>query len=389
MSWSSRYLRRLLGRNPGRSLLSLLLAALLAFAFGLVTVLRGMYAELYQQVEVKPVFTGLSYERAQRVANSGYVRDPYYEYAAPGVMIEMDEGGNTAFIVNRLDELVRDPVLWDEGWDEASFFEAKRAVCIMNAVYAEKLGVKLGDKLRINEKNWLANLSLGGDPFLPGATVLELRDRRRPYVTVVGFVQSEWEDHLFFVPTSAHTSLSCLYTEKTSFLCLDIARYTLNDYHQAAEFAEYARGAGDGQRGQTGQTGFSMDTSYADRIYEMHRLLETLFPLTLAAALLLGGILPGLTVLHASREISILRALGVKVRKCVGIYTLAQALCALAGLVLGMVLVCLLQRPELSAVARPFALYLVAHLAACALGSGVFAWLCARKHVLAQLQAKE
>ena len=48
MNWSLRFLRRLLGRNPGRSLLSLLLAALLAFAFGLVTVLRGIYAELYK-----------------------------------------------------------------------------------------------------------------------------------------------------------------------------------------------------------------------------------------------------------------------------------------------------------------------------------------------------
>ena len=37
MNWGRKYLCRLLGRNPGRSLLSLLLAALLAFAFGLVT----------------------------------------------------------------------------------------------------------------------------------------------------------------------------------------------------------------------------------------------------------------------------------------------------------------------------------------------------------------
>ena len=47
------------------------------------------------------------------------------------------------------------------------------------------------------------------------------------------------------------------------------------------------------------------------------------------------------------------------------------------------------QKPDLRTVARPFGLYLAAHLAACALGSGVFAWLCARKRVLEQLQAKE
>ena len=77
MTWTLRYLRRLLGRNLGRSLLSLLLAALLAFAFGLVTVLRGMYAELYKNVEVKAAFSGgLSYDRAQKIAQSGFALLP-------------------------------------------------------------------------------------------------------------------------------------------------------------------------------------------------------------------------------------------------------------------------------------------------------------------------
>ena len=387
MTWSGRYMGRLLGRDLWRSILSLGLAGLLAFAFGLVTVLRGLYGELYQQVEVKPILTGINYSRALKVEGSGYVRDPYYEYVAPGAQIELDANSPvTVFFVNRLDELVREPVEWDEGWDEAAFFQATRAVCVMNAKYAEAHGMRPGDKVRINEGNWLANLSQGGDPFLPGETILELRDRRRPFVTIAGLIRSDRLDYGVYVPVSANLPLACLYNEKTSYLCLDIARYTLNDYHRAAEFREYAGGILDGQQGKTG---FTMDTSYADRIYEMHRLLETLYPITVAAALILGGVLPGLTVLHASRQISVLRALGAKIRKCVGIYTLAQALCAFAGLVLGLALVFLIRRPELGGVIRPFALYLLAHLAACAVGSGVFAWLCARKHVLAQLQAKE
>ena len=385
MTWTGRYLCRLLGRDLWRSILSLGLAGLLAFAFGLVTVLRGIYGELYQQVEVRPVFSGISYTRALKAEGSGYVRDPYYEYVAPGTLIELDSDAPvTAFFVNRLDELVRDPVTWAEGWDEESFFQTPKGVCVMNAKYAESLGKGLGDKVRINEGNWLANLSQGGDPFLPGETIPELRDRRRPFAVIAGLIQSDRMDYGVFVPVTTK-SLSCLYGS-TSYLCLDIARYTLNDYHRAMEFQEYAKGILDGQQGKTG---FTMDTSYADRIYEMHRLLETLYPITLAAALLLGAVLPGLTVLHASRQISVLRALGAKIRKCVGIYTLGQVLCALVGLILGFVLVILIQKPDLGTVIRPFGVYLLAHLAACAIGSGVFAWLCARKHVLAQLQGKE
>ena len=385
MNWSIRYLRRLLGRNPGRSFLSLGLAALLALAFGLVTVLRGMYAELYQNVEVRPVFSGIPYSRALKAADSGYVRDPYYEYVAQNVMVELsDLVYATLIFTNCLEKPLGEKVDWAEGWDEETFFASNRAVCVLNAAYAETLGKGLGDKLRVNEVDWLNNLTQNGaNPFKPGESLEELRDRRRPFLTVAGFIRGEPEDHIICVPAEANQPLNCFYTGD---FVLQIAEYTLNDYLHAAEFRDYARGLLDGVKGETG---FSMDTGNADRIYEMHRLLETLYPLTIGAALLLGGVLPGLMVLHASREISILRALGVKIRNCVGLYTAAQVLCAVLGLLLGLILAFVIRRPAWGAVARPFGAYLAAHLAACALGSGVFAWLSARRHVLELLQSKE
>ena len=381
MRWVGRYLRRLLGRNPGRSLLSLLLAALLAFAFGLVTVLRGIYAELYKNVEVKASFSGgLSYDRAEKIAGSGYVRDPYYERYADG-MVEMESAG--FLFTNRLNKRVSDPVEWLEGWDEVTAMHAAEKVLVMYSAHAEHLGVGLGDMVRVNENDWWnAVTALGLDPLKPGETDMERRDARRPFFKVVGVIQTEADMRTVYVPAAARNSVLFLVPKME----LDIAEFTLNDYHQAAVFREYAGGEMDRSDKEIRLT---LDTSYADRIYEMHRLLETLYPLTIAAALLLGGVLPGLTVLHASREVSILRALGVKAGSCVGIYTLAQVLCALVGLILGFFLVILIQKPEFSTVLRPFVLYLLAHLAACAVGSGVFAWLCARKRVLEQLQAKE
>ena len=381
MSWSLRYLLRLLGRNPGRSLLSLLLAALLAFAFGLVTVLRGIYGELYQQAEVKPVLSNISYERSRKVENSGYVRDPYYEAYSRDCEIEMT--ACPAYFVNRFDKLLHSPeILWAEGWDEETFLASQRQVCILYEGFAEELGVTLGDKVRVNEEQWLSNLSQNGNPFQPGETVEELRDRRRPFASVVGLIHEEDWSRIAFFPVASHIQYACLFP----VFYLDIAEFILLDYHSIPAFRTFIQGILDGTKGAAR---FHMDTSNADNIFRIHRLLETLYPITVAAALLLGGVLPGLTVLHASREISVLRALGVKSRKCVEIYALAQVLCAFAGLLLGLALVILIQRPELSAAARPFAIYLAAHLAACAVGSGVFAWLCARKRVLEQLQAKE
>ena len=382
MSWGSRYLRRVLGRNLGRSLLSLLLAALLAFAFGVLTVLRGIYGQMYQNVEVCADFTGgMSYTRAVKISESGYVRDPYYEYVALDAMIEMET--STAILTNRLDKRVTEPVEWLEGWDEQKAMSSDEKVLVMYSSHAEEFGVSLGDMVRVNEVDWWNGVTaLGLDPLKPGETDLERRDARRPFFQVVGMIQTQADNKTVFIPMEARYRVLFLVPKME----LDLVEYTLVDYHQAAEFTDYVKGELDKEQNAVQ---FKMDTSYADRIYRMHRLLETLYPLTIAAALLLGGVLPGLTVLHGSKEISVLRALGAKIRKCVGIYTLAQVFCALVGLLLGMALVILIRKPELAAVGKPFGLYLAAHLAACGLGSGVFAWLCARKHVLEQLQAKE
>ena len=362
--------------------MSLLLAALLAFAFGLVTVLRGIYAHTYQNVEVKGVFSGgISYGRAQNIAESGYVRDPYYECCLENGMIEMEDA--PIFLVNRLDRLVTEPVEWLTGWDGESALNTDEKVLVMYASFAERLGVGLGDLVRVNETNWWEHVTNGGKDLLqPGETAMDRRDARRPFFQVVGIIQSNRQEKTVFMPVEANRLLAFMISK----FDLDIAEFTLADYHRAVEFKDYVR---EQLEQSWSAVQFTMDTSYADRMYKIHRLIEALYPLAVAAALLLGGVLPGLIVLHSSKEISILRALGVRARDCVILYTLAQVLCALAGLVLGIAMVLVILHPELSSVIVPFAVYVAAHLAACALGSGVFAWLCARKRVLEQLQAKE
>ena len=384
MSWGFRYLSRLLERNLGRSLLSLLLAALLAFAVGLLTVLRGVYEKAYQNVDVRAVFYGgLPYTSAQKIEKSGMVKDPVFEYVYRDAYVDYHTGA--LYFTNNLSRIAQAGVEWMQDWNEELFCAAKEKICILPYRYAEEMGKGLGDYLRVEEREYLEYLRLQ-----LGLTeteeqlfkALAIRDQHRPQLQIVGLIRSEGYDNTLYIPITAWQYFSWI----SSRLILDLADFSLIDYHQTKEFSAYAAEV----LSQIDHiVKLDMDTSYADRIYSIHRLIETLYPLTIAAALLLGGILPGLAVLHASKEISILRALGTKVRKCVGLYVLVQVLCALVGLFLGLALVLALQKPELSAVTRPFVLYFATHLAACAVGSSVFAWLCARKRVLEQLQAKE
>ena len=385
MNWGRRYLSRILGRNLGHSVMSLLLAALLAFAFGILTVIRGIYGVLYQQVEVKPTITGgISYKRAVRISESGYVYSPYFEAIIRGVLAVTSEHDVYMDLVftNDLSRLAKEPIDWQEGWDENTAMETDQAVCILPAALAQLYGLRLGDKVLVCEFDWLSHLEAGIKTREEDRRIYEIRDEKRPKATIIGFVQRERIDEGYF-PAAAWMRFAAIFDTE---LLLDVAEYTLKDYHQTKEFSQYAE---DTMSKSAKRLKLHMDTSYADRIYRIHQLIETLYPLTIAAALLLDGVLSGLSVLHDSKEISILRALGVRVRQSVGLYTMAQVLCALSGLALGTVLVLVIQRPESEAVWKPFAFYSAAHIAACTISSGVSAWLCARKHVLAQLQAKE
>ena len=384
MSWTGRYIIRLLWRNSVRSLLSLLLAALLALAFGLLTVLRGIYGEAYQNVDVRAVFYGgLPYASALKMEKSSLVKDPCYEYVNKDCEIEFH--GGTLYFVSDIQHFAQAEVDWLEVWDDKAFDSSDEQVCVMSGGTAEMLGFALGDLVRVEETGYTSRLTRELDKWQTDEDwieALEVRDQRRPRMRLVGLIRSENYDNTLYIPVTAWKHFYWISNQLT----LDLVEYSLVDYHEAEEFREYAKEV---LSHVQNIVKLELDTSYADRIYKIHRLIETLYPLTIAAALLLGGILPGLTVLHSSKEISILRALGVKTGNCVGIYAIVQILCAFGGLLLGFVLVLVIQRPELGTVLKPFGVYLAAHLAACALGSGVFAWLCARKHVLAQLQAKE
>ena len=383
MSWHGRYLRRLLTRVPVRSLLSLVLAALLAFAFGVLTVLRGIYGEAYRNVDVRGVFYGgLPEKAAKKLENSGLVKNPMYEFVFKDG--DVDFKSATMVFTNDL-ERYAPQVDWLEGWDAAAFNAAEEKVCVLPARYGEMLEKGLGDEIRVEERNYLEELRRQTGLLYTEEEFYEavaIRDQRRPLLTIVGLVSTESYENIAYIPVTAWKHFYWISNQLT----LDLAEYSLADYHRAEEFREYAKEV---LSHVQNIVKLELDTSYADRIYDIYRLIETLYPLTIGAALLLGGILPGLTVLHVSREISILRALGVKIGACAGLYVMAQILCAFVGLALGFLTALLIQHPDPETVVRPFGLYIAAHLAACAAGSGIFAWLCARKHVLAQLQSKE
>ena len=158
-----RYVLRHARRAWAKTVLAVLLAALLAGTVGQLGFLRARYAALVDAVEVDVrFFNGLSYSKAKILEKSGYVRDPVYlkSYeAASGFYVMM-----TLVFTNRLDSLYSEPVTWLEGWDEESAMTANGKYCILPAPFMEEMELELGDEFRINERDVMSHLLADGTP---------------------------------------------------------------------------------------------------------------------------------------------------------------------------------------------------------------------------------
>ena len=132
-----------------------------------------------------------------------------------------------------------------------------------------------------------------------------------------------------------------------------------------------------------------MDTSDADRIYRVYRLIETLYPLTVAAALILGTLLPVLMILQEQKEAAILRALGWSKKLTIRRLTLEQALLCLMGLALALLALFAVNGLGFLGVILVPVLYVIAHFALCVGASAAISASILQKSPMRLLQVKE
>ncbi len=384
-----RYVLRHIRRAGLKTLLTLLLAALLVGAVGQLTVLRSRYAEMLDTVRVEAGFyDGLSLGKAENFVKSGLLHDPRYQKTFTEEEAELELSPARLQFNNRLDSAVSEPVTWLEGWDGERFDAACDLVCVLPAPVMEELGVELGGKVRIDprikEMSALAML-LQGHPEAHPKTweeMVALRDQYRSFYTVVGCVETESDNRVVYASVASFF----YYAGFGTTLYLDSAAFTLNDYRDADKVRQLAAEI---QYTAKRPPTFSMDTSDADRIYRIYRLIETLYPLTVAAALILGTLLPVLMILQEQKEAAILRALGWSKKLTIRRLTLEQAVLCLMGLALAIAALFAVNGLGFLGVILVPLLYVLAHFALCVGASAAISASILHQSPMRLLQVKE
>ena len=378
MTASLGYTLRHARRAVVKSFLAILLALLLAAAVGRLDALRRHYDALCRSVEVKGVVSGgLTVYRAEKLGEIEEVKHTYLENIRQRTeFMQADDTIHSCILCFSSDYTVNAgaEAEWLEGWDQERFQMAASRVCLMTTTLAEELEIVPGDRIRITEDSYLNTLRMG-DPTATMDELIERYKQNRSPTTVVGLVQNENHANRLWLPIHKMD----IYASAFPDLKVEYALYTLRDYGDIQAFreiflAETAR--------EKGNPSLYLDTAEADRVHRMAGLLNTLYPIAVGIALLLGGVLPGLMVLQNSRETAILRVLGMSRERVCAMLTGEQVLLCVVGLILGVAATFFLGAGwELT--------YPGLHLAACLIGSIIFAWVSTGKDLLSLLQAKE
>jgi hypothetical protein len=410
--YSTRHIRR----TPVKMLLSLGLALLLLGTIGQFTVIRGIYQDIYENMEVKSYFLdGLRMAAAVKIIDSGYVTAPYIENtvdileceAIPVAVVMTNDMTRAAENLNG----VASGVTFLRGYDFATFAkiyeEGGSGICVMDSAFMETLGVELGDTVRINRANLRQDLT----QIIVTAEVdtIDWREQvdwvERAFqkasvlYTVVGqLAVAEGSRSMIYVPVG--DGLNPVYTQAvaiadaidySSELTFDRVEFSLTSPRNADKFSELAKKMVSASIGSIGAAGFTfvMDTSEADNILRTINMLDNLYPIAVAVAAIMGSLFPGLIVMQADREAAIMCVLGTTKKRTRLMLTLEQTVLCLGGFVCAVLVLLMINGVLPATVTGPLAVYAALHFAMCIAGALVCAVIVTRRRILELLQVKE
>lgn len=395
-----RYIWRHMRRSTGKSVLSVLLAALLLGVVGQLALMKQSYTELYANTVITANFVGgVPLDNVPSIIRSGYVTNPYYEVRKT---VDLNFSNISIVFTNNIARYTGEEtdITYADGFD-ASCMDEFGEVIIAGKGLMMKYGLEPGGTVKITREGFFDNLKktyiarYRGDHPKDAVTDEEILVLYQNEITksvnlmartymiagVISTPSGEY-DEIAFTPGTNEASLVVGATVK-----LDVAEVTLGDNFQADEFRSYAEKVSGGS--STSGVALIMDTSKLENLLNSLRLLEALYPVALAAALLIGGFLCCLVIFQSSKETAIMRIQGTTKRKTRAINALEQIFLSVAGLVIGACGLLLYKGSALAVVSGQLHLFAVLYFAVILIAAVICTTAATHRNVLELLQTKE
>lgn len=289
-------------RTRVRSGICVLLASLLSGVMGALAMTRAAYQEMYDNVEVKVYFIGAASDVIPGVPQA-LIEDPYNNvkdlYYKTNFRVYPQVNGTVhdlnLVVTNDISRAIESSML-------ASDFGSGK--CVLGQEAAEALGLKAGDKITLGGAIQVGVLEILGE----GAP----RNEGEFYVPrtikyTVGGILPEGGRNIFITAEKVQR----IYNRYLESHIMNEFEFTVIDNSRLDAAVEYAELLVSRSQRTNKEANYVMDTAELENITRMIDLLNALYPIAVAAAVLVGLLAPALAILQAAKESAIHRMLGV------------------------------------------------------------------------------
>ena len=378
-SFTLRHMRRSIGKTS----VSLLLTAALAAGVGTFVFARLVYHDAFHKVDVKVSASGFASSAVDEMSRSDLAKD-FYCYNVFNVRTN-GLGLNTPMVfTNDIDRYLTEnyTASYVKGYD-ISALESDEALCMIGEGLAEMLGVGPGDEVALLSDSLYSVLK---EVYEDEEKLQETSEEKAVMYKIIGTIKSDGALANTSIYAGINGPAQDVYGQPFPF---GYCGFILADNGKLDELERFLTALKGTDAVYAPKASFYIDSEALDNVIRIRTLLESLFPIAVAAAVFIGMAGYLLIILQSAKEAAFLRILGVTKKRARCMLTLEQVLLCVLGIILvagGLVL----YSPGLFArstetLAACYALYFLG----CLCGAAAAAVHVTKGRVLELLQVKE
>jgi len=397
------YIKRHVYRSKAKSLMFVLVTALLLNITGQMYIMKNSYQQLFADTKITSNFVGeMELGEVFKLKKSDYVGDAYYQTTGN---IEINKTYVKSVIttdIERYSEASID-IVYAPGYDDTVMQDISGVLVIPKGILDE-YGWKLGETVCVSVGGRYAEITtaaineyhhVNGAPDYGSMTDAEkkayrteLTEKLKPDIeaeyakytndfVIAGTFESEilYLNDVVFTPGMAVNN-----DGYGNMLIPQIIELTVADNSKVEDYRKYAEHM---ISLYPENITFVMDTSKLDNLENNIAVVSSLIPIITVAVMVIGAFLCGLIIVQTSKDIAIMRVLGTSKRKTRAIIVLEQMILCIIGIIIAVIVLAL--RGALAQMLWVFGVFALVILSA----SIVASVAASRKNVLELLQTKE
>lgn len=322
----SAYILRHMKRGIGKSAVSLILTIALTAGIGMLALARLTYQEASSQLRVKGRAMMFASSYIRELSKSDLLENIYY-YHEFSVRVNGIGVLSPISFTNDFDRYLIDDYTVDyaDGYD-GSVFDGTGPVCLVGQSLAEKLGVHPGDDITLMSENLYTFM-----PQLYEEDKLEEAIARagKPY-KVAGILRSKNTDTNAGIFASMNEAAENLYSQP---FAVDYCEFTLAHNEKGPEVNDLLEELKNKSIRFSPMAYFHVDSELFENTKRIRNLLESFFPIAVAAAVLIGVFGSGLILMQSIQEAAFLRILGLTKKRVRSILVFEQMILCIVGIV--------------------------------------------------------